>query len=117
MLLPTLNKLMTLRVYGSVVFSLNQKQVFRTENVSPYCLFGDTVLSIDPPKIDYYIGWLPKGYNTIKATVYSKVNGKGEVIFSSTISFTVIDKAVPTIVEVFEVRTPNGEILQDVSIF
>lgn len=70
---------------GSVVFDLNGKAAYRTENESPYALFGNLPGNI-------YIPWLPElGTYTLTATPYAEANGKGKAGIANTITFKVIN--------------------------
>ncbi len=74
----------------SVVFSLNGGEYTHTENKAPYALFGDS--SGD------YVGydWLEGTYQ-LEATAYSENSGKGAVIGTASISFTVAAGSNPDV--------------------
>ncbi len=70
---------------GSVVFDLNGKKNFRTENVFPYAVGGDA------PPGEYFALDLPVGDYELTATPFSKKRGKGEAGTSTTIRFTLVN--------------------------
>lgn len=67
---------------GSLVFSLNDKSLYRAENVAPYALEGDTsgIYEIWPAKPGKY---------TMTATPYSERSASGTAGKAKTIKFTV----------------------------
>ncbi|EAR00884.1 Ig-like domain-containing protein [Maribacter sp. HTCC2170] len=87
-----INRITELNIRAST--SLNAKSVkltlsgasnaSRTENVSPYALFGDV-------NGNYLNGSLNSGSYTLKAEAYAEANGTGSKLGSVTISFTVND--------------------------
>nr|MBX2841677.1 hypothetical protein [Flammeovirgaceae bacterium] len=83
---------------GSVVFGLNDQPKFRTENVYPYALVGDT-------DGDYNGFTPPFGMHTVTATSYAMANGRGMKGQSMSITFEVTDCDV----DGAEVSTLEGE--------
>lgn len=69
---------------GSVVFDFNGQSPFRTENVAPYALGGDSGGNFRATDI-------PLGINTLTATGYSRSSGQGSAIAALTIEFEVVD--------------------------
>jgi hypothetical protein len=69
---------------GSVVFDFNGVSNFRTENVAPYALGGDSGGNFAPLAF-------PLGINSVTATAYSARNGGGAVLAAATVSFEVVD--------------------------
>ena len=68
---------------GSVVFELaGTRALTRTENGSPFTLFGDG-------RGDYGSGWLPDGAYTLTATSFAENDGGGAMLAAQTVSFTV----------------------------
>ena len=70
---------------GSVVFDLNGKKKFRTENAAPYALAGD--INGNYLKWEYDL----RSVNTIKATPYPNGGGSGLAGKPLTIHFTLVD--------------------------
>ncbi len=68
---------------GSVKFSLNTSKNFRTENVFPYALGGDS------PPGNYGTVDLKAGKYKLTATPFTKANEKGDMGTALTINFTV----------------------------
>ncbi|MBN1680760.1 MAG: choice-of-anchor D domain-containing protein [Anaerolineae bacterium] len=72
---------------GSVVFAYDSNQTFRTENVAPYALAGDSSGNYGP--------WTPTlGEHTLSATPYLGASGSGDAGTPLSITFTVIDTVV-----------------------
>lgn len=81
---------------GSVRFSLDGNEWFKTENMAPYVIAGDDGNG-------NYLPWTPSvGAHKLTATVYSGTNTGGSVLGAQTINFTVVDgtqaAATPTAV-------------------
>ncbi|MGB5691862.1 MAG: T9SS type A sorting domain-containing protein, partial [Flavobacteriaceae bacterium] len=74
----------------SVVFDYNGVSNFRTENVAPYALGGDSGGNFAPLAF-------PLGINSVTATAYSSNNGGGAVLATADLSFEVIEEAAPEI--------------------
>jgi subtilisin family serine protease len=71
---------------GSVRFWLNGN-VFRTENIAPYALAGDTNNGTN------YLSWTPRpGTYTLRATPYQNANAGGTAGTPLEITFTVVDR-------------------------
>ena len=89
--LPTLNLNIRANIapneVGSVTFSYNGRQSFRTENKVPYALHSDTEGN--------YKAWKPDlGNHSVTATPYSETYGRGEAGTPLTLNFTV-DSFIP----------------------
>ena len=75
---------------GSVRFAYDEDTNFQTESVAPYALAGDTDGD--------YRAWTPTlGAHTLRATPYTEAKAGGTVGTPLTITFTVVDRAVPTV--------------------
>ncbi|MEM9536646.1 MAG: hypothetical protein AAGA40_13365, partial [Cyanobacteria bacterium P01_E01_bin.45] len=62
---------------------LNNGQVRRVENTEPYALFGDI-------KQDYFAGGaIPVGTNTLSLELYSQDKGRGDLLASVQIDFSI----------------------------
>ncbi len=71
----------------SVIFGLNQNPNFNTENAAPWAMAGDN-------NNGNYYNWTPAlGNYTVTATAYSGLNGKGDLLASHAVSFTVINQS------------------------
>ena len=70
----------------SVRFDFNGDAGYRTENVAPYALFGDS-------DGDYNRGKFLTGYNTLTATPYSLDGAQGDAGAAASISFSVLRKS------------------------
>lgn len=90
---------------GSVVFSLNGEENFRTENVAPYALAGD--ISSDFNAIE-----LPLGQNIVIATSFTGPRGTGEQGASVGVTFDVIDTGLPQIADFFLVDTNTNTVIE-----
>ena len=68
---------------GSVKFSLNNRNNFRTDNFAPFAMAGN--------RGSNFFNWNPtQDAYTVAATVYSEQRREGDVLGSASISFTVI---------------------------
>lgn len=74
---------------GSVRFGLDSSPVYRTENVIPYALEGDS--SGDYTEWNYTLG-----QHTVTATAYDGNNASGTELLSQTITFTIVRGDEPT---------------------
>lgn len=73
---------------GSVRFSLDANEWFKTENVAPYSIVGDDGNG-------NYMSWTPSlGGHKLTATVYSQTNTGGSVLGAQSINFSVVDGVV-----------------------
>ncbi len=68
----------------SVVFDFNDRKRYNVENFAPYSIGGDFFGNFTPIR-------LPLGLNTVTATPYSRVFGRGPAGTAVTVTFTVID--------------------------
>jgi len=73
-------------MYESVRFDFDQQSKFRTENFSPFALFGDE-------QGDYSPGQLSVESHTLSATAFDQDNATGNIIAAGSLSFTVINEA------------------------
>ncbi len=73
---------------GSVRFRLDATTNFKTENTSPYALFGDQ-------NGDYNAGSFSLGSHTLTATPFSQSNANGTAGTALSVSFTVINQSTP----------------------
>lgn len=74
------------RRVGSVVFSLNDEEMFQLENVEPYAIAGD-----GEGGTDFYPWTPPLGENVLTATPYSERNAAGQRGVARTVRFTVVE--------------------------
>lgn len=76
---------------GSVRFALDGNTNFRTENVAPYALAGDTAG-------DYYVWAAGNGFHEITATPYSEANATGSAGAPLKITILVTDDCTAPVV-------------------
>ncbi len=97
----------TTGVVGSVRFALDGNTNYRTENVAPYALAGDT-----PATGDYLVWGATNGFHEITATPYSGANATGTVGAPLTIKILVTDDCTAPVVT----GVSNG-VLYNVNVF
>ena len=89
----------------SVVFDLNGKERFAIENVAPFAIAGNTGL------LDFKSLAFPLGTNTVTATAYDGRNGTGTASGSLTVTFEVVNSAVPQVTDFLLVNADTDEII------
>ena len=73
----------------SIVLNLNEGQVVQTENFEPYALFGD-----NNGDFRGNAGILSPGTNSISLDLYSQNGGRGELLQSEALTFSVVETPV-----------------------
>ncbi|MEM6717438.1 MAG: hypothetical protein AAF622_20485, partial [Cyanobacteria bacterium P01_C01_bin.147] len=73
----------------SMVLNLNEGQVVQTENFEPYALFGD-----NNGDFRGNAGILSPGTNSISLDLYSENRGRGELLQSEALTFSVVETPV-----------------------
>ncbi|MDQ3394272.1 MAG: T9SS type A sorting domain-containing protein [Bacteroidota bacterium] len=100
---------------GSVIFDLNDKKNFNTENVNPYSLAANF-------EGGSYKSWVPEtGVYTLTATPYTMINGKGASGKLKTIKFEIddseeVDEPVESQQKVVSFTLINADTDEDIAI-
>ena len=89
---------------GSLVLDLNAGAASRTENVEPYALFGDRNGDLSSGDNGAFIFG---GRNTVELEAFEGTRGRGDLLESLTLDFTIRDD-LPVVLPVVSIAGPSS---------
>lgn len=95
---------------SSVVFDFNDQEGFRTENVAPYALGGDSGGGTNFNPVAFNVG-----DNTVTATPFDGRNGNGTAGIALTVNFSVIDSGMSEVTSFSLVNAQTNEIIGELT--